>query len=170
MKKITIDRIMETSYEDNTSWIEYEVNGKFGYEIVEDVTEEDMESIEQYYNQIYFEMESAINKGIDITPIVDKCKKSNNRVWRVAFKPHISVCSKFLEDMIESCRQSDNDMWYMDTKDMIEYVEGNKEKYNSIMDNLEDEIDSLGLKGYVTINEYGYVVTVFGGSITKFLF
>ena len=32
MKNIEIFRIMDTTYEDNTSWIEYRVNDSFGYE------------------------------------------------------------------------------------------------------------------------------------------
>ncbi len=38
-KCFKIFRIMETSYEDGTSWVEYICNGKYGYEIIEDIKE-----------------------------------------------------------------------------------------------------------------------------------
>ena len=142
MKNIEIFRIMDTTYEDNTSWIEYRVNDSFGYEIIDgEEQEHNKEQIEKVFN------------GIE--PINDM----------LANKKSINKCSDFLRTIIEECRQSDNEMWFVEYED-LEDIE-NKEEF---ILKLDDEIFELELGDYITINEDGVAITVYGGVITQFLF
>ena len=142
MKNIEIFRIMDTTYEDNTSWIEYRVNDSFGYEIIDgEEQEHSKEQIEKVFN------------GIE--PINDM----------LANKKSINKCSDFLKTIIEECRQSDNEMWFVEYED-LEDIE-NKEEF---ILKLDDEIFELELGDYITINEDGVAITVYGGVITQFLF
>ncbi len=48
--KIKVDRIMQTSYEDGTYWVEYTVDGKLGYEILEPGAILDLDKVEEKLN------------------------------------------------------------------------------------------------------------------------
>ena len=142
MKNIEIFRIMDTTYEDNTSWIEYRVNDKFGYEIIDgEEQEHNKEQIEKVFN------------GIE--PINDM----------LANKKSINKCSDFLRTIIEECRQSDNEMWFVEYED-LEDIE-DKEKF---LLGIEDEVMMLGLQDYIRFHEDEAAITVYGGVITQFLF
>ena len=142
MKNIEIFRIMDTTYEDNTSWIEYRVNDSFGYEIIDgEEQEHSKEQIGKVFNGI-----ESINDML-------------------ANKKSINKCSDFLRTIIEECRQSDNEMWFVEYED-LEDIE-NKEEF---ILKLDDEIFELELGDYITINEDGVAITVYGGVITQFLF
>lgn len=83
---------------------------------------------------------------------------------RLINKPHVSVCSDYLARLIENTRQSDNEMWF------VEYEDVNPNEADQLVEDLEKEVEKLGLQGYVTFHEDGCLITVFGGVITKFLF
>lgn len=147
-KEIKVDRIMETTYEDGTSWVEYRTpQGCFGYEITEDYEEGDEEELEKEINKD----EVTYNGMLD--------------------KKHISQCSDFLEEIIEECRQSDNEMWFVEFRDLEKEL---KTDEKDIIDNfllkLQKEVHDLGIKDYITFYEGEIAITVYGGVITKFLF
>ena len=142
MKNIEIFRIMDTTYEDNTTWIEYRVNDSFGYEIIDgEEQEHSKEQIEKVFNGI-----ESINDML-------------------ANKKSINKCSDFLRTIIEECRQSDNEMWFVEYED-LEDIE-DKEKFLLA---IEDEVMMLGLQDYIKFYEDEAAITVYGGVITQFLF
>lgn len=128
---ITIDRIMETTYEDNTSWVEYTVNGRYAYEIIQG-TEED----------------EVMSKFLNLEP-----KKLEDKI-------KLKECSELMQDIIEECRGSENEMWFVE-EDEISTEE---------VEELEKEIMALGLEEYIITWEDGCAITVYGGAITKFIF
>lgn len=147
-KEIKVDRIMETTYEDGTNWVEYRTpQGNFGYEITEDYEEGDEEELEREIN----DDEITYNGMLD--------------------KKHISQCSDYLAEIIEECRQSDNEMWYVDFEDLKEDLEiDDEEIIKKYLLELQEEIDKLNLNGYVNTYDSGFAIVVYGGVITKFLF
>ena len=128
---ITIDRIMETAYEDGTSWVEYIVNGRYAYEIIEGTNEDEV-----------------MAKFLSLEP-----KKLENKI-------KLKECSELIQDIIEECRGSENEMWFVD-EDEITTEEVEK---------IEKEIMALGLEEYITTWEDGCAITVYGGALTKFIF
>lgn len=146
MKNIKINRIMETTYEDGTCWIEYEVKIEnkpyFGYVITDKVTEETPIN----------EVEDAINNDPKI-------------LSELVSKPLISTCSDYLELLVEECRQSENEMWFVDYEDMEDL-----EVTQEMLDSLAEEVAGKDLSLYVVVDDKEYAVTVYGGTITKFLF
>ena len=137
MEKIKVQRIMETTYEDGTYWIEYLVNDKkLGYEISEEI-EEDI--VKELQNWIYN-------------------KKFNSE--QLTKKKDIEECSSCLAEIIEQCRQSENEIWFIEEDEITEEE----------VKKLEDEVNKLGIEDYVTFYEDGCVITVYGGIITQFLF
>lgn len=132
MCRVQIKRIMPTSYEDGTWWIEYAINDRYGYEI------------SNYNSASHLKEDNLINK-----PVID-------------------VCSDFLKYIIEECRESENEMWFVEQTDLNDFVHFDEQK--DFIENLRDEVQSLGLEEYITFYEDEAVVTVYGGVITEFLF
>ena len=147
LKEIKVYRVMETTYEDGTCWIEYNVNNEVGYEITEDYSEGEENAIEGIYNSESFDKEKLINK------------------------PSINVCSKYLAKIIEECRQSDNEMWFVEYEDLEKELNTTeKDIIEKFLIDLQEEVVKLGLNNYITFGEDGCEITVYGGIITKFLF
>lgn len=144
MKKIIVMNIMDTDYEDGTVWVEYDVYGNLSYRQTDKFTDDDIEKAQK-------EIDDAQN---DVN-------QDRNLYAEIAYKPHISICSPYLAEIIEECRCSDNNMWYVDEGEMPDYVDKKE---------LEKEIDKLGLWNYVSVDYDGYDVVVFGGVVTKFRF
>lgn len=137
MKKVIIDRIMETSYEDGSHWVEYKVDGEnLGYIDTKEFKEDEEKVLQELIDNGSFNIEKMINKN------------------------HVSVCSNYLAEIIENCRQSENEMWFVEDEEI------SKEEIEKI----EEEVSQLGLDGYITFNEDGCAITVYGGVITQFLF
>ena len=133
---IRLYKIMETSYGDYTYWLEYKINGCFGYIITDDPNKYTTEKLNSMIYELFID------------------------------KKHINVCSKYLAAIIEECRQSDNDMYF------VEYgeLEEDHPNVNEFLEELQKEIHLLGISPYVKLNEDGCYITVYGGVITKFLF
>ena len=147
MKNIEIFRIMDTTYEDNTSWIEYRVNDSFGYEIIDgEEQEHSKEQIEKVFNGI-----ESINDML-------------------ANKKSINKCSDFLRTIIEECRQSDNEMWFVEIEDIAEEVGEYVINQKLFIEGIQEEVCNLKLGDYIKFFEDGAVITVYGGVITQFLF
>ena len=144
MKKLTVTNIMYTSYEDGTVWVEYDVYGDLSYRQTDKFTDEEIEKAQKEID----DAQNDMNQDRDL-------------YGEIAYKPHISICSPYLAEIIEDCRSSENDMWYVDEGEMPENI--SKEE-------LEKEIDRLGLWNYVSVDYDGCDVVVFGGIITKFRF
>lgn len=132
MCKVNIKRVMPTSYEDGTWWIEYVVNDRLGYEI------SDCNSAS------HLKEDSLVNK-----PVID-------------------ICSDFLKNIIEECRESENEMWFVEQTDLNDFVHFDEQE--QFLKELQEEVQSLGLEEYITFFEDDAVVTVYGGVITRFLF
>ena len=133
-KSFKIFRVMETTYEDGTSWVEYICNGKYGYEIIEDIKEI------KRFNEI-----------------------------QISNKPNLNICSNYLAEIIEECRQSENEMWFVEWKDLEEILSSDESYIKSFLDVLKDEVVKLELSDYIKFEEDGGAITVYGGVITKFL-
>ena len=102
---VVVESVMETSYEDGTYWIEYSVDGKLGYEIVDSNYEMNEEELKETYQEKY-NSDSEINSSL-------------------AKKHNVKDCSSQLAELIESCRQSENEMWFVE-EDEIEEAEAEK--------------------------------------------
>ena len=133
---VKVERIMETSYENNTCWIEYRVGENLGYEISEGLQEGDEEMLQSWIDDEKF------------------------NVSAMAEKKNISECSKYLAEIIEECRESENEMWFVE-EDEITEEEAMK---------ISDEVERLGIEDYVRFYEDGCAITIYGGVITRFLF
>lgn len=146
MKKIIVSNIMETSYDDNSNWIEYIIGDRYGYEL-DYVAKEGMEEI------------------------TEKAYNTNEKLNHLAIdKPLIDVCSKFLKEIIEECRQSENEMWFIEDGDLQEHYNIEEEEQEKFIEKIIDEAEKLGVGEYITCYEDGALITVYGGIITKFLF
>ena len=106
MKKIIVMNIMDTDYEDGTVWVEYDVYGNLSYRQTDKFTDDDIEKAQK-------EIDDAQN---DVN-------QDRNLYAEIAYKPHISICSPYLAEIIEECRCSDNNMWYVDEGEMPDYVD-----------------------------------------------
>ena len=147
MKEIKVERIMETSYEDGTNWVEYKIGNRWGYEITEEVAEGD---------------EGIYQSWIDSEKVNTK-----NLVEKI----NIENCSIYLAEIIENCRQSDNEMWFVEFEDLEEVVGTTEEDViENFLLELQEETIKLGIEDYVNFNEDDCAITVYGGVITKFLF
>lgn len=133
-EKAKILYIDETSYEDDTYWVHYEIKGSLGYEIIEG------DKIELY------------KVGSEI--LVDH-------------KPKVTVCSDSLQNLLDECRGSDNEMWFVEKDEM---TEDEVLKIQEEVTRLDDEYENLELWECITFGEDGAAITVYGGSCTKFLF
>lgn len=146
IKDIKIMNIMGAMFGDNTYWLEYKVNEKLGYEILENITEDGEELINKMVENGKISREKLIGK---------KC---------------ISECSKYLEEIIEECRQSDNEMLFVEFDELKEELSACDDEIEGFIGKLEEEVIRLGLENYITFYEDGTAITVYGGVITKFLF
>lgn len=152
MKRIIIDSVIESSYGDETCWIQYcmesvdsnnVVKNKIGYWLTDNVTEKTNLQI----------LEELINTDSNL---LDRCLE----------KPFINdTCSKFLSDLINDCLESEEDMLYVDYEDM-----GLLDITQKMLDSLKVEVEKLGIWKYINIDDGEYAVCVYGGIITKFLF
>lgn len=147
MNNVKIEKINETTYEDGTVWIGYSVGDKTGYEISTIVKQ---------------------NSNIDdLTKFVNKFEEVNNIFVN---KPTVDSCGEFLAKIINDCRESDNEMWFVEFEDLEDIHGIAFEAHDQFLEDLDERIVDLGLQGYINTNEDGCAVTVYGGVITKFLF
>lgn len=150
MKNIKINNIIKTSYEDGLSWIEYTFkdennNTLIGYDLIfGEYSEEDEKDIEKLYNSIESLNLNSINKA------------------------KITTIDEYLAKIIEECRTSENEMWFVEFNDLKECV--SKEKISDFINRLKNLVNEISINNYIKFNEYGYLITVYGGIITKFLF
>ena len=145
MVKVVVNNIMETSYGDGSCWVEYRVGDKLGYLLSETNTEKDsFDGLSDELNELA--KDQLINK------------------------PDISSCGEFLSGIIEECRQSDNEMWFVETEDLEDIHSIDTDKQEKFLEDLEKDIEGYGLSEYIKVNDDGIPVTVYGGVITKFLF
>lgn len=145
MEKIVVNNIMATTYEDGTCWVEYKVGDKLGYIISDKITEKD----------------SFDELGVKFNKIIKD---------QLTGKPDISSCGEFLAGIIEDCRQSDNEMWFVETEDLEDVHCIDPENQEKFLEDLEEDIKRLGLSEYIRVKEDCNAVTVYGGVITMFLF
>lgn len=136
MENIRVREIMETTFENGTCWVEYEVGNKIGYIISEEFEENEEKVVQGLIDSGNFDIEKLINK-IDIT-----------------------TCSEKLYELVENCRQSENEMWFVEEGELSEEE----------IEKLEKEVDVLGINDYVTFYEDDTLVTVWGGAPEQFLF
>lgn len=132
---IELNEITETTFENGTSWIEYEWKGKTGYILTEEYHEGDEEKAQAWL----------------IENLVE-----------TAGKPFLEVCSEDMAELIEDCRQSENEMWFIEYEDL--------EEKGFDLEALENEAEKLGLSFYFEFDNGDCAITVFGGVITRFLF
>ena len=162
MKKIEVLRVMETSYEDGSYWIEYMVNGLYGYEIIYDIQnieqiKSDKEIIKRIdnariYYQRLFNTDTELNK-------------------KLTSKRKLSSCDSELKHYISECLESENEMWYITEEDLEEEFGNNQEAINNYIEKLQEEAKRVGVDEYVEVYENSDDVVVFyGGIITQFLF
>lgn len=194
MKKIEIFRIMETTYEDGSYWIEYIVNGKFGYEIVYNIEdlekniseEEVIELLKEEYSSFSQEIidrftgsKEAVERWTERWTPIFNAKKYYENLFnsdielnkRLTSKLKISVCSDTLRGLIEDCRQSDNEMWYIDQDFLKEEFGDDKKAQKLYTDKIQEEVNSLGVQEYFQFDFYDSdALIVYGGAITQFLF
>lgn len=145
--KINVLNITETSYEDGTCWAEYYFKNKLGYFISSEIDEDT--SIE--------DMNNKINGDIEIYN-------------KLITKKNIKECGEYLASIIEECRQSENEMWFVEYEDLNKFIGYNKEKQAEFLEELEKEVSELKIEEYIIFHEGRIVITVYGGVITKFLF
>lgn len=142
-KNIEIKNVIPTTYEDGTCWIEYEYNGMLGYEISSEIDEKS--SLQDIVNIL------------DTKNLTDKIR--------------ISVCSDYLKELIENCRQSDNEMWFVTKEDLDEIYGNDNDVKEKMLLNLALEIKNLKLEESIEIKEDDEdVIVVYGGVITDVLF
>jgi hypothetical protein len=125
---ITDIRIFNTSYDDGSCWMECRIDNKYSYEIFDSIN--DILDI-----SLYTTAATAAAKKIDVNSLDNDLKY-----------------------MIEECRCSEDDMFFMDYEDLEQDI-----------DYIKDKVLELGLSDYITFEEYN-VITVYGSVITKFLF
>ena len=188
MKKIEVLRVMETSYEDGSYWIEYMVNGLYGYEIVYGIdklkrTVSDDEIIEKiksdYSDNDVIERLINSKSAIEEEAILENARRYYENLFntdvelnkKVTSKPYLSVCGDDLKDYIEECRQSENEMWYITSEDLEEEFGDNQEAKDKYIEKIQEEVEKLGVNEYIEFYQDDYDVVVFyGGIITQFLF
>ena len=188
MKKIEVFRVMETSYEDGSYWIEYMVNGAWGYEIVYGIdklkrTVSDDEIIEKiksdYSDNDVIERLINSKSAIEEEAILENARRYYENLFntdvelnkKVTSKPYLSVCGDDLKDYIEECRQSENEMWYITSEDLEEEFGDNQEAKDNYIKKIQEEVEKLGVNEYIEFYQDDYDVVVFyGGIITQFLF
>lgn len=141
--KVKIKNIMDSAYEDGTRWIEYLLDEEFlGY-----IDSWDLSSIVEVVAE---GMEEEIQYYVD-------CEEIN--LVNLVKKRKISTILPELAELIEKCRQSDNDMWFVEEEDIDDVT----------LEKIEAEVERLELEEYI---EFGNdaAITIYGGIITRFLF
>lgn len=147
MVEVLIEKVNETTYEDGTVWIGYTVGDKLGYEI--------SSLIKSDCN--LKDLEETVNRFKEIKDIFVN-------------KPIVSDCGEFLAEIINDCRQSDNEMWFVEYEDLEEVHNIAPNCQEQFLKDIDNRISELGLDDYIKVHEDGCAVTVYGGVITKFLF
>lgn len=146
-EKIEIDNVIETTFDDGSNWIEYNFDGKLGYELTEEYQEGDEEKIQNLIDNGEFDTKKLTEK-MDITS-----------------------CSKYLAEIIEKCRRSENEMYFVEFDELEEDLDTKEE---DIIDNflfeLQEEVEKLKIDEYITFKDEDCAIIVWGGAITKFLF
>lgn len=135
--EIKIEGIYKTTYEDGSSWVVYKTpKGETGYEITVGFDEGDEDWVEFEINE--------------------------NPLWieKYSSKKHINSCSEKLKELICNCRNSENEMWFVEENEILES--------EALI--LADEVEELGLDEYIKFYEDGCAITIYGGVITEFLF
>ena len=143
---IKITCVDETTYEDGSVWIEYNYNGKYGYEISYEYQDGDINAIMSDIKNGFIKIDGE--KNINVTDLINK--------------PDVEMNSSYLAKIINSCRQSQNEMWF------VEYDDEELEEIS--VEKLEDEVYNSGLYDYFDFDNGDYAIAVFGGVSTKFLF
>ena len=148
--------LIKTSYSDNENtsfWVEYKTEKGFGYELIDYKDTIDSElSKEEFISYLMKEKNMSRLEALDY----------------VINKHSITECSDYLQSIIESCRQSDNDMWFVEFDDE-EYLE-NLKTNESFVNDLKNEIKKLNLEDEIVMGEDECHITVYGGVITHFIF
>ena len=96
--------------------------------------------------------EDMFNRFIQFVDAKPKTVETYTRAIRQLFK--------YLAEIIEECRESENEMWFVE-EDEITEEEAMK---------ISDEVERLGIEDYVRFYEDGCAITIYGGVITRFLF
>lgn len=144
MNKIIINEISETTYDNDTNWISYKCDNSVGYEIID----------------IFFQGEEE-----KLQVICNSIEKINNKYSN---KQHISVCSRYLQEIIINCLQSENEMFFVEYGDLTKVeILGNKDDFLS---ELKKEVTDLEIDNLITFGEDDCIISVYGEIITRFLF
>ncbi|UYZ38999.1 hypothetical protein OD350_29365 (plasmid) [Clostridium beijerinckii] len=138
---IKIRKINQTSYKNETSWLSYEVEGKTGYEIV---------------NEHHLGKEKRIEF---------LCNKNEKLYNKYADKNDISICSSYLQYIINMCLQSENEIFFVEYED-LEALEYN----DTILLGVKQEVVDLNIQDVITFDEDECAITVGGQVLTRFLF
>lgn len=146
----TLYRVEETTYEDGSYWITYDLTDNiYSYELFTPT-----------------EIDPTFNPQTDdVTPLAERYLQSLNPAT-LANKPQLETCSDFMQDLINETKQSQNEMWYVDPE-MAEDDGITDEK----IEELQQEIEQLGIENYFEFGDGSLgedVIIVFGGAITRF--
>lgn len=152
MKKLEINWISETTFEDGSYWLSYSVyteNGRdcgyFGYERIFNVDDE------EYAKDCF---KTVLDSNSEISKLM---------IEKLSNKQYVDdVCSIELSRIIRECHGSDNEMYF------VEYDDMDEETVLKIM----DEVEKLGanIKEHFSFGDNDCWITVYGGVITDFLF
>lgn len=140
---IKVQRVMETTFENDTFWIEYQYNGAISYEI-----------------------SSSVDENTDIKILEEAINSNPKLIEKYTNKPHIdSVTNPILKNVIIECLQSDNEMWYVDYDEMEEESITEEDLVN-----LKADVFNLKLKEDISVDDGEYAICVYGGVITELFF
>lgn len=144
MENVIINDIFKTTYDNQTCWVSYSVSDKVGYEIINKRNQDNIERLQLLCNT---------NKRLN---------------GKYTIKNYLSVCSNYLQEIINECLHSENEMYFVEYEDLDEVVSSSER--DSFINNLKLEAAYLDIQDYVRFNEDGCAITVYGGLITLFLF
>jgi hypothetical protein len=147
MGNIKVQRIMETTFEDGTVWVEYRIldKDKVGYMISNKITTQDsVESVEKKLNEL-------VSDQLSDKPLHDDYEEP-------------------IKSLILECLQSENEMWFVEFEDLEEDFDVPENLHDDYLDRLDEDIEKVGLSDYIKIKEDGCAITVYGGVITMCLF
>ena len=94
-----VERIMETTYENGTYWIEYTTDGQYGYEL------------------------NTRFKPGDEKKLQELIIAGEYNVDKMECKPSIGACSERLGGYIKECLESENEMWFVENDEEISQEE-----------------------------------------------
>ena len=146
MNKIKNIKTYETTYEDNTYWVEYEFQDNHKSFVAYDIVNG---------KNTVKELEKEYNDDVLDSKITNKIKQLD--------------LSKDLFELIYECLTSENEMWFIEWDELYKKYE-TKEEINVWLNELQKEVEKLGLDEYIKFNEDGCAITVYGGVITQILF